>query len=156
MTDDEAFGAGFRTHRDDPRLRHYLDAVAAVPAVADAKLRATSALALSAGEAVLEVGCGTGVDLLALAEAVGPGGAVVGLDPDEALLAVARERLAGRPVVALAAGTVEAMPFEDGRFDACRMDRTLQHVADPERALAEVRSVLVPADASWCSRSACG
>lgn len=54
--------------------------------------RAVSALGLSAGEVVVDVGCGTGVCFAALVEAVGPTGQVIGVDRSPAMLALARSR----------------------------------------------------------------
>jgi SAM-dependent methyltransferase len=90
---------------------------------------------------VLEVGCGTGVDLPALATAVGPEGVVVGCDPSRAALAAAARRVPG---VELVEAGAEALPFGDASFDACRIDRTLQHVPDPEAALRELARVVRP------------
>jgi SAM-dependent methyltransferase len=57
---------------------------------------------------------------------------------------VARERYAADPGIDVVVGMIEQLPFEDHAFDACRVDRTLQHVADPVAALREVRRVLAP------------
>jgi SAM-dependent methyltransferase len=55
---------------------------------------ALDAAAASAGEAVLDIGCGAGGTTLALAESVQPGGRVVGIDISEPLIVRARERAA--------------------------------------------------------------
>jgi len=54
--------------------------------------RTIDALALRPGDAVLDAGCGTGWCLPELARRVGPAGCVVGFDPSEEMLAIARER----------------------------------------------------------------
>src|SRR5204863_9131147 len=59
-------------------------------------------LRLVAGERVVDVGCGCGQTLLQLAERVGPSGQVLGVDISPPMLAVARDRVAGRPTIALA------------------------------------------------------
>jgi SAM-dependent methyltransferase len=59
------------------------------------------AAALEPGENVLDIGCGTGTSTLAAAEAVGPGGSVVGVDIDERLAAEARHRLRETPNVSV-------------------------------------------------------
>src|SRR4051794_21864369 len=73
----------------------YLDDVAAIPAVIEAKQAATGALELQPGDRVLEVGCGTGVDLPSLVAAVQPGGAVVGIDHNTAAVEAAQRRVTG-------------------------------------------------------------
>lgn len=71
-----------------------------------------TALDLRAGEIVLDVGCGTGLLLNELAEAVGPTGRVVGVDLSERMLDVARRRIAGpgrgRAPIELVHGDVSA------------------------------------------------
>jgi ubiquinone/menaquinone biosynthesis C-methylase UbiE len=56
----------------------------------------------------------------------------------------ARRRMAGRPNVTLRPGDIHELPLADGSVDRARVDRVLQHVTDPARALAEVRRVLRP------------
>src|SRR5918997_3512777 len=77
----------------------------------------TRSLRLPVGARILEVGCGRGVALPPLAELCRPR-ELVGLDFDDALLAVARKRLHERAVEAqLVHGDVRAMPFPDRSFD---------------------------------------
>lgn len=66
------------------------------PGVHDARRRAADALDLSRGDAVVEVGCGTGANLPHLRERVGPDGRVVGVDLTPGMLARARRRVARR------------------------------------------------------------
>jgi SAM-dependent methyltransferase len=124
----------------DPRsLGDQLDDIAGVPFVAAEKQRSLGLLELGPGDRVLDVGCGTGPELERLGALVGPGGRVVGLDRSAALIGVARERgLERRGPIALVQGEASSLPFDDAGFDACRADRTLQHVEQPDRALAEM------------------
>lgn len=59
-------------------------------------LRTVELLRLRPGERVLDVPCGTGPSVVAAAEAVGPGGMVVGIDYAERMLAMAQEKVAAR------------------------------------------------------------
>ena len=144
MGGDPSFGAayGIAGGGDQGDLLGYLDAVAAVPAFREAKSAGTAALELGPGDQVLEVGCGTGVDLGPLLEAVGPAGGVVGLDHDGDALEVARHRFGSAPGPHLIEARIEDLPFRPGTFDAVRADRTIQHVPRPVEALTELHRVL--------------
>jgi SAM-dependent methyltransferase len=81
---------------------------------------AIQALRLPAGSRGLDLGCGIGQVAALLAEAVGPGGHVTGLDLAHQLLAYAqgklrRAGLAGR--ISLLQGDMCALPFDDSAFD---------------------------------------
>lgn len=56
------------------------------------RLRAVRALRLHAGDTVVDVACGTGLNFALLEEAVGPGGRIVGVDLTDAMLVRASER----------------------------------------------------------------
>ena len=91
---------------------------------------------------VLEIGIGPGLNLPFYGSA---GVSVVGVDPSEALLALARGRLQDAPfAVELLARSAEALPFEAGRFDSAVTTWTLCSVPDARSALAELRRVLKP------------
>ncbi|NUW42925.1 methyltransferase domain-containing protein [Nonomuraea rhodomycinica] len=122
----------------------YLDQVAASATGRAYKRRLLRRLGLRPGQIVLDLGCGPGTDLGAMADAVAPGGRVIGVDRDPAMVAEARARLAGRPGVEIRAGDAHALPLDDGSVDRARTDRVLQHVEDPSRALAELRRVARP------------
>lgn len=89
---------------------------------------------------VLEIGVGTGVNLPYYPSAAD----VVGIEPDPFMLRRAREKLAGaaRPMTEFRQGAAEALPFEDGSFDHVVSTLVLCTVADPSRALSEIRRVL--------------
>lgn len=104
-----------------------------------ARRRATDLLAVHAGDRLLDVGCGTGNEVLALAELVGPAGQVIGLDSSATMIAEARRRAVGsRLPVAFFAGDAQRLDFPDGGFDGCRVERVLQHLDNPRQALAEM------------------
>src|SRR5262245_28212306 len=95
------------------------------------------------GEAILEVGCGPGTDLFDLVGRVGPAGRLVGVDASEVMVAEARRRALalGVPIV-FEQGDVQALPFADVSFDVCRAARVLEHLPNPEQALAEMARVV--------------
>jgi len=57
------------------------------------RLRAVQALGLRAGDTVIDMACGTGLNFALLEKAVGPGGRIVGVDLTDAMLAVAQDRI---------------------------------------------------------------
>ncbi|MFB9830979.1 methyltransferase domain-containing protein [Actinoallomurus acaciae] len=122
----------------------YLDRLAGTDAGRSYKRRMFEELDVRAGQKVLDVGCGPGTDLGSLAETVTPAGAVIGVDSDEKMVDAARERTAGLPAVEVCLGDVHDLPLADGTVDRARTDRVLQHVADPARALTQIRRVLRP------------
>lgn len=101
-------------------------------------------LELRSGRRVLDLGCGTGSDLIEVVSAVGREGRAVGIDVSATLLALARERTAAVPAVALVRADAERLPQRSGAYDACRVERVLLHVGDPSAVLAEIFRVLAP------------
>jgi SAM-dependent methyltransferase len=88
---------------------------------------------------VLDVGCGAGHDLALLRASGVP---CVGVDPSWQMLATAAERLGSSTPLVRAPG--DALPFADGSFDGCRIERVLMHVDDPEAVLDEITRCVVP------------
>jgi len=86
---------------------------------------------------ILDAGCGEGINLLTLSEA----GAwkLQGIDLDEASLSIARDAL--DPAIPLQRGDLEALPFEDASFDLVLGTEVLEHVHDPDSALAEMARI---------------
>ena len=133
---------GFRdvdSSGDPSAFVEYLDA--ARDDLVDLKRRAVDGLALRAGDAMLDVGCGTGEELRSLAQIVGPQGRVVGIDRSERLVAEARARTRENPIIELVVADAHAVPFAEGEFSACRVERVLMHVEDPGTALAQMARV---------------
>jgi ubiquinone/menaquinone biosynthesis C-methylase UbiE len=94
-------------------------------------------------EAILEVGCGTGVLTRRLAEWPNVG-EVIGVDIAGALLAAAAELAADFPNVSFTEADARALPFGAESVDLVVFDSTLTHVPRPEEALAEAFRVLRP------------
>lgn len=97
-----------------------------------------AAAGVSAGASVLDVACGTGAVARAAAERVSPGGSVVGLDSNEAMLAVARRR---RPDLRWQLGDATDLPFPDGCFDRVLCQAALMFFDDRVAALQEMGRV---------------
>jgi ubiquinone/menaquinone biosynthesis C-methylase UbiE len=122
----------------------YLDQAAASDAGREYKDRLLSALDLRPGHRVLDLGCGPGTDLPALARAVGTAGTVIGVDHDPAMVDQARRRTTDHPQVRVDVGDAHQLTLDDRSLDRARADRVLQHLADPATALAQLRRVLRP------------
>jgi len=106
---------------------------------------AADKVAVQAGEAVLEIGCGHGRTLARLGAT--PDTFLAGIDPSDVMVRLARRRLrrwiaAGRADVALASS--DKIPFADARFDASLAVHVIYFWRDPLADLAEIRRVLRP------------
>lgn len=101
---------------------------------------------LRAGMRVLDVGCATGFPLLELAQRLGPGSPVCGIDPWLAALRRGqRKRIQARVHHAFFhAADAARMPFRDGSFDLVVSNLGVNNFADPRTALRECRRVLRP------------
>lgn len=99
---------------------------------------------LRPGQALLDVGSGPGTITADLVALVAPG-RVTALEHTEPALDLTRATLAGRGLEAdLVVGDVHALDLPDDAFDVVHAHQVLQHVADPARALAEMRRVCRP------------
>lgn len=102
---------------------------------------------LSAGERVLDVGCGTGTLAMGIKRKVGSEGAVNGIDASTEMVALAREktRAAGLEVDSQVAPAQE-LPFGDSSFDAVLCTMVMHHLPRDQRAnaIAEMFRVLKP------------
>jgi ubiquinone/menaquinone biosynthesis C-methylase UbiE len=128
-----------------PHLARYLRAVPESGAVRDAQPDPVGVLGLVPGARALDVGCGLGDEVRAMAALVGPAGRAVGLDRSRRMLALARLRARREGVKAeFVAGDAHVLPFAAESFDAIRCERTLQYLADPARAVAEMGRVAAP------------
>lgn len=108
--------------------------------------RLVDALALKAGQRVLDLATGTADVALAIA-AREAGTHVVGLDPSEQMLAVGRRKVLEAKLstrVELVAGDAQSLPFPDASFDAVTISFGIRNVPDRPCALREMRRVLRP------------
>ena len=108
------------------------------------RMSAFNALAVQSGQAVLDIGCGGGHLVRALALAVGENGRAVGLDVNVEQLETARDLCAGLPAAELSEGNATNMAFEDGTFDSLAAIQSLEYIPEVDKALAECRRVLKP------------
>lgn len=102
--------------------------------------------AIGPGDAVLDVGSGSGTDTLIAARMVGPAGKVFALDMTPAMVRKLRglvEEL-GVPNVEVIEGSAEAIPLPDASVDVVTSNGMLNLVPDKRRAIAEICRVLKP------------
>jgi SAM-dependent methyltransferase len=137
-----------RTGRADA-YASYLDDVRGLEAIGEWKERSFAALDPHPGAVLLDIGCGTGEDVRALARLVAPGGRAIGVDASEAMVAEAARRSAeaGEGAVEFRRADVQALDLPDGAVDGARAERVLQHVERPELAIAEMARVVRPGGA---------
>ena len=95
------------------------------------------------GERVLDLGCGSGMDVFAAAAQVAPRGSVTGVDITPEQLAKA-ERLRRHERVSFRRARIEELPFENGSFDAVISNGVVNLSADKRRVFAEAARVLRP------------
>lgn len=129
-----------------PRLLETLYATVFLGREASFRRRAIETLALSPGEAVLEVGCGNGNSFPSLRGAVDGGGTVVGLDVSEGMVRAARTRVRaeGWRNVHVVRGDARHPPVGADQFDAAYAAMSLSAVPDPERAIEATATALCP------------
>jgi ubiquinone/menaquinone biosynthesis C-methylase UbiE len=103
--------------------------------------RLCDAAAISRGDRVLDVACGTGVLAREAAGRVGDDGSVVGLDPGAGMLAVAAELA---PDLEWREGVAESLPYEDASFDAVLSQFGLMFFPDRAATIGEMLRVVAP------------
>lgn len=101
---------------------------------------------LRAGETVLDLGSGGGIDVLLSARRVGPSGYVYGLDMTEEMLNLARANAAeaGAENVEFLFGYMEDIPLSDQSIDAVISNCVINLSADKQAVLQEIARVLRP------------
>jgi arsenite methyltransferase len=100
-------------------------------------------LALKAGEHVLDVGAGTGRLAEFVAELIGRQGRVIGIDPLESRIDIARLRQS--KTLSFETGRAEDLSrFADSQFDAVYLNSVFHWIAEKDRALREIHRVLKP------------
>lgn len=106
----------------------------------------TALAELRAGETVLDLGSGGGIDVLLSAKRVGPAGRAYGLDMTDEMLALARanQERAGATNVEFLKGDIEAIPLPDASVDVIISNCVINLAADKSKVLREAFRVLKP------------
>jgi len=98
------------------------------------------------GESLLDVGCGSGIDLIVAGHYIGGTGRIRGIDMTPEMVRLARENASslGLNNVEVREGAAEAIPYEDGAFDIVISNGVLNLSTRKDLAFREIFRVLVP------------
>jgi ubiquinone/menaquinone biosynthesis C-methylase UbiE len=123
----------------------YLETAISQTEVNRYKIKSYQLLNILSGSSVLDIGCGTGDDVLALAELVGPKGKVIGLDNSKLMIEKANKGSEQSQLpVQFREGDIHKLDLADNTFDGCRADRVFMHLHDRKQALSEMIRVTRP------------
>lgn len=142
MISEDFISSGFRQVDGQSNPTYYvrfLDYASADEVLQLAKRRTFELLDVRAGGRYLDIGCGIGDDVRALAQAVGPTGKVVGVDGSATMIAESRKRTEGLDLpVEYIQGDATRLGFADASFDGCMAQQVLLYLTNPRQALAEM------------------
>ncbi|MHC4959570.1 MAG: class I SAM-dependent methyltransferase [Planctomycetota bacterium] len=130
--------------------------------LAPAQARLLALAALTPGESVVDIACGTGLVTFPVAEAVGPNGDVLATDLSDEMVRKGTDavRARGLAQVRFAQMDAEALDVPDGTFDVALDALGLMYVPDPVAAAREMLRVIRPGGRAvacvWGARSDCG
>jgi ubiquinone/menaquinone biosynthesis C-methylase UbiE len=142
----------------------YLRSAAERPSIQRVKTRSYELMKLQPGGVSLDIGCGPGVDTIAIGKLVGPEGKVIGVDHDPDMVKAADIEAENAGVSKWTSHQVAScinLPFTNEEFDSCRCERVLQHLSVQEGAYTFDESLrviragghLVHIDTDWASLS---
>ena len=150
--DSSCCGAAPSTGQRDPITADLYDADQTACLPEDAVIASlgcgnpTALAELHAGETVLDLGSGGGIDVLLSARRVGPSGKAYGLDMTDEMLELARANAvrAGATNVEFLKGEIEQIPLPDDSVDVIISNCVINLSADKRKVLAEAFRVLRP------------
>lgn len=131
-------------HVYDEEEAKRIEAIYTTSAAANRRQLVRDRLALEPNEAVLSIGCGPGFEPAELAEVVGEGGHVHGIDVSEAMIAMADDRCGDLPQVTIERGDAGDLPVEDAAFDAAVSVQVYEYLNDVSAAMNELKRALRP------------
>jgi ubiquinone/menaquinone biosynthesis C-methylase UbiE len=105
-----------------------------------------AAVGIQPGQRVLDVGCGTGYFVRLIAEAVGPNGLAVGIEPSTSMINYAIRKAVPSTNSEFHVGTAASLELQDNSFDVVVSSLVMHHLPQDLRtvALQEMRRVLRP------------
>ena len=125
----------------DEKVAAQLDAFYRTRDVIRRRELALAALDAQPGDSVVDIGCGPGFYVAALAEQAAN---VTGIDPSASMLALAARRTEAHGNVTLLQAEAIPLPLEDASMDRALSVQVFEYVADVSSALAEIHRVLRP------------
>jgi ubiquinone/menaquinone biosynthesis C-methylase UbiE len=121
-----------------------LESIYLTPDVVAQRAQVMALLQPRPGQHALDIGCGPGLTTQALAEAVGEGGQVLGVDIAAPMLAIASRRCASMKQVRFELCDVNALPCADASMDVALASQVYEYVDTIDAALVELARVLRP------------
>jgi len=144
----QSLATGFRdvdSSGDTHACQRCLDTIAGIPFFHEIKEATFRIIAATGPSRVLDAGCGSGTDLVTLSTILPAGCQLTGLDTSQSLLALASERTRSiQDRCSLVRGDITQIPVKASVFDACRIDRVLQHLHEPHNGIRELVRILRP------------
>jgi SAM-dependent methyltransferase len=127
-------------------IETYVDALVAFDGIEQLQeLKHIERTMVQPSSAVLDVGCGFGLETERLARLVGEGGTATGIDESAQFIAEAVRRASAAGLhIDYRAGLAEHLPYANKSFDHVRAERLLIYLTDVSKALSEMRRVLRP------------
>src|SRR3954454_4319479 len=125
----------------DEKVAAQLDAFYRTRDVSRRRELALAALDVQPADAVVDIGCGPGFYVAALAEQAA---SVTGIDPSASMLAVAAHKTEGHRNVTLVEGEAIPLPLAEASMDRALSVQVFEYIAEIPAALAEVHRVLRP------------
>ena len=137
---------------------NYIDEI---PYFKEIKTKTYTLLKLSEATSVLEIGCGVGNDVYRMALRLPPKGHIIGIDSSTFMIEKAQTNKMFKhgKNIQFSVEDGRSLPYSSFSFDRCRIDRTLQHIVNPDKVVSEVYRVLKPGgifvvfDNDWSSFS---
>lgn len=124
--------------QDPEQFIKYLDRMNALDSSSVYKDRILSFMEIKQGDSILEVGCGSGVDIEKLKNFVGENGQVTGIDFSEAMVSSCKHKYSNNKNLKFMKEDVRQLSFQGSLFDGCRTDRVLVHIDNVDAAISEI------------------
>jgi len=124
---------------------NYLNTVLSIGFYQELKRKSYDWLKIKNADHIIDIGCGTGDDVIAMARLVGETGRVVGIDNSDKMISEAQKRVQQAIFpIEFYVGSASKLPFPDNTFDKSRSERVLQHLPKIELIITEIVRITKP------------